>query len=175
MKTESENNQTNVASGNAPKYGKYRGRVESDEHDPKMRGRVKVSVINEIPASDPQWAEACVPYAGDETGMLFLPKQGDNVWVEFEGGDTSKPIWVGCFWNENKAPGRDPKKKILKTPSSTLIMYEAKGGPEVTLETNGGAKLTVFATKVILESGEGGTVVIDRKKVSINDTALEVI
>jgi uncharacterized protein involved in type VI secretion and phage assembly len=158
----------------APIHGKYRGMV-IDNRDPMTRGRVKVTVPSVVPASDPQWAEACVPYAGNLTGMLFLPMVGDNVWVEFEGGDVSKPIWVGCFWNSNMAPGNDALKKTLTTLTATLTLSESPGDPEVSVETVIGSKVTIQGPKITIDSGVGGLVVVDGPKVTINNGALEVI
>ena len=166
--------QINTQSGQAPMYGKYRGMV-TNNRDPQTRGRVQVNVPSVIPASDPQWAEACVPYAGNQTGMLLLPMPGDNVWVEFEGGDTSKPIWTGCFWNSGMAPGNEALQKIFKTLTATLTLSELPGDPEVAIENVTGAKITLQGPKITIDSGAGGVVVIEGPKVTVNNGALEVI
>lgn len=154
--------------------GKYRGMV-TNNRDPQSRGRVQVTVPSVIPAASPQWAEACVPYAGNLTGMLFLPMIGDNVWVEFEGGDVSRPVWAGCFWNSGMAPGNDALKKTLKTLTATLTLSESPGDPEVTIETVIGAKITIQGPKITIDSGSGGTVVVEGPTVTVNNGALEVI
>ena len=46
----------------------------------------------------------CVPYAGPNVGIAFLPEVGSGVWIEFEGGDVSYPIWVGCYWRDGEVP-----------------------------------------------------------------------
>ena len=46
----------------------------------------------------------CVPYAGPNVGFAFLPEMGSGVWIEFEGGDVSYPIWVGGYWREGEFP-----------------------------------------------------------------------
>ena len=48
----------------------------------------------------------CVPYAGPNVGFAFLPEVGSGVWIEFEGGDVSYPIWVGGYWREGEVPCR---------------------------------------------------------------------
>ena len=48
----------------------------------------------------------CVPYAGDAGRLYMLPEPGTGVWVEFEAGDPSYPIWSGCFWADERAAGR---------------------------------------------------------------------
>jgi hypothetical protein len=82
-------------------YGKYKG-ICRDIHDPKMRGRIRA----EIPAvlgrglqSWSSWAEPCL-----QANSFQLPEEGDGVWVEFEGGNPSQPIWSGIWY---KGAGRE--------------------------------------------------------------------
>lgn len=67
--------------------------------DPLRQGRLQVR----IPALDPSgsvWAVACLPVSGTsaspaDPGDLPLPAVGDGVWVAFEVGDPSRPVWLG--------------------------------------------------------------------------------
>jgi uncharacterized protein involved in type VI secretion and phage assembly len=95
-------------------YGKYRGKVV-DNQDPDHRGMLQVT----SPATEhkPMWAMPCVPYAGKDRGMLFLPEVGTQVWVEFEAGNPNCPIWSGCFWAKDDLAAADyaPHVKLIKT------------------------------------------------------------
>src|SRR6266571_7917335 len=99
-------------------YGKYRGTV-SDNQDPRSQGRVKVQVPEVLADVDSGWALPCAPYAGDKTGAYAVPAVGAGVWVEFEAGDVSRPIWVGCWWQSSGVPtdeggsGATPDVKIV--------------------------------------------------------------
>ena len=106
-------------------YGKYRGKV-TDATDSEKKGRLKVSVpavLGELEA----WAMPCVPYTGENAGHYMIPEVDAGVWVEFEGGDPSYPIWVGGFWADSDTPKQvkgkdpDPAVKVLRT-SSGLVM-----------------------------------------------------
>lgn len=101
-------------------YGKYRGKVVNNI-DPLMMGRLLVLVpaVSEFPLS---WAMPCVPYAGRNVGSFALPPIAANVWVEFEAGDPSSPIWTGCFWSEGEVPANPalPTTKMFKTETVTL-------------------------------------------------------
>ncbi len=115
-------------------YGKYRGKV-LENLDPLELGRILV----EVPALDgleASWALPCVPYAGLQVGFLMLPPIGANVWVEFEGGDPTHPIWAGCFWGEGEKPVlvETPFQKIIKTDSFTLFINDVPGAGEMILE-----------------------------------------
>src|SRR6266702_303162 len=83
-------------------FGKYAGKVV-DNSDSESIGRLKVScgaVLGEASV----WAMPCVPYAGPNVGMYFIPPKGAGVWVEFEGGDVSRAIWSGCYWAKGDLP-----------------------------------------------------------------------
>ena len=89
------------------KYGKYRAEVV-DRDDPTHNGRLLVAstVLGDGHESiGRRWATACVPL-----GFAVLPDVGATVWIEFEEGDTSRPLWTGCTWpstlsNSPVAPG----------------------------------------------------------------------
>ena len=82
-------------------YGKYRGTV-TDVDASTMRIKASVpSVLGDIPSG---WCMACVPYAGPSVGFVMLPEVGSGVWIEFEGGDVSFPIWVGGYWRTGEVP-----------------------------------------------------------------------
>jgi len=137
-------------------FGKYRGFVV-DNQDPEKLGRLKVSVPSvlgdEVVTG---WALPCVPFGGAaDQGCLFIPEQDAGVWVEFEEGDLSYPIWVGTFWSkpggESELPlpetpdtGEEaddiedpPTCKIIKTKAGHTIQFEDKDGSEFVLIKDG--------------------------------------
>ena len=106
-------------------FGKYRGLVK-DNKDPLKLGRVQATVPS-IPGMTVNWALPCAPYAGDKVGFYTIPPIGALVWIEFEGGDPTYPIWSGCFWNTGQVPPEvgtnsdDPSQvKVFKTRVVTL-------------------------------------------------------
>lgn len=131
-------------------FGKYRGVVSSNE-DPAKRGRLLVkvpAVLGDLAV----WAMPCVPYAGNKVGAYFIPDKDTGVWVEFEAGDPSFPIWSGCFWGDDQTPGAaEPKVKVLRTAAGWLQIDDDKR--EVVLERQDGAKLTSTDT-LVAEAGE---------------------
>jgi uncharacterized protein involved in type VI secretion and phage assembly len=167
-------------------YGKYRG-VVKDNNDPTSRGRLKVEVKS-ICGDDAVWAMPCVPYAGDGVGFVSLPEPETGVWVEFEGGDPSYPIWVGCFWGNDEAPeNADPNIKIWKTEKETLRLDDSDD--KIRLETSssasielgqdivteaGQAKHTVGSSGVVSEQGSGKVEVMTGT-VKVNNGSMVVV
>ncbi len=166
-------------------FGKYRGTV-SDNADPTERGRLKVKVPAVLGTVE-SWAMPCVPYAGAGVGFYSLPEPGTGVWVEFEAGDPSYPIWTGCFWADNELPdsGGAPIK-IWKTEKLTVridddadeLMLQTNSQSTVTLAADitsesGGATQTVGSAGVVSERGSG-KVEVTSTAVKVNNGALEV-
>ena len=83
-------------------YGKYRGYV-SNVTDPEHLGRVKAYVPRLLGEAETGWAMPCSPYAGPDQGLYTIPDVGAGVWIEFEGGDLSRPIWSGMWWGKPAA------------------------------------------------------------------------
>jgi hypothetical protein len=73
-----------------PFYGIYRG-TAINTADPMMRGRIQVGVPSVTGGGVGNWAEACRDFKSNTT-----PPVGTAVWVMYEGGDASRPVWIGC-------------------------------------------------------------------------------
>jgi uncharacterized protein involved in type VI secretion and phage assembly len=167
-------------------FGKYRGSV-TDNSDPTNRGRIKVKVPSVLGTVE-SWAMPCVPYAGSGVGFYSLPPVGAGVWVEFEAGDPSYPIWTGCFWGDNELPDSSGSSiKIWKTDKITVRIDD--DGDELKMETtsqstitlasdiqseSNGAKHTVGSSGVVSELGSG-KLEVTAATVKVNNGAIEVM
>jgi hypothetical protein len=153
-------------------YGKYRGLVR-DTNDPLDRGRVKAEVPEVLGKVLTGWALPAAPYAGQDQGLFTVPPTGSGIWVEFEAGDVSRPIWTGAWWADGEAPDKaKPAQKVLKSEQGlrvklddsgqqivisderdrNLVRIQAKDGVIVIQAT---AKVTVEAK--LIELGQGAT------------------
>jgi uncharacterized protein involved in type VI secretion and phage assembly len=156
-----------LAAGRAPAGGKYRG-IVVDNNDPRKQGRVKVKVPEILADVDSGWAMPCAPYAGDKTGAFTVPAKGAGVWVEFEAGDVSRPIWVGCWWQSNASPTDEggtaatPDVKILRSEkglmialhddSETIAVSDSNGSNILKIESQSGQVTVTAATKVVVDA-----------------------
>jgi len=151
-------------------YGKYRG-VVTDADAATMRVKASVpAVLGGIPSG---WAAPCVPYAGPQVGFMMLPDIGTGVWIEFEGGDVSFPIWTGCYWNTGDIPSAAAAtlKTIITTAGSLAfdnnaasVTLQDSAQHTVVLDSSG---VTATAGSSVIAAGAAG--------VSINNGALEVM
>lgn len=166
-------------------FGKYRGTV-TDNRDDTSRGRLRVKVPAVLDTLE-VWAMPCVPYAGEGVGFYSMPPSGAGVWIEFEGGDPSFPIWSGFFWADEEIPGdADPKVKIWATDSITMKLDDSSSEMEIknTISTvtisqdisleSCEATLSVGVDGVVAEQG-AGKLQVAVTGVILNDGVFEVV
>lgn len=91
-------------------FGKYRARVTDPIGDPKKLGRVKVVCPVVLGEEELGWALPAPSMGGGvNTGQLKLPLSGDYVWIEFEEGDPSQPIWSHGPWGIRSGQSTVPR------------------------------------------------------------------
>jgi hypothetical protein len=154
-------------------YGMYRG-VVSDNNDPNKLGRIKAkvpAVFGDVPSG---WCMPCVPYAGPQVGIAFLPEVGSGVWIEFEGGDVSYPIWVGGYWRDGELPSDvKPHVKVIVTTSPLELKLVDGEKPSIELTDPSGNSITLDSSGITVGKG-AQQIVVDDASVSVNNGALEV-
>jgi hypothetical protein len=164
-------------------YGKYRGTVVNNI-DPMQLGRIQAivpDVSNLIPTG---WAMPCVPIAGKQSGTFVVPQVGAGVWVEFEQGNPSDPIWVGGFWGIVAevpslalagVPG-NPNIVLQSMLQNTLVISDLPGPTGgIMLKSPTGASIIVNDTGIYIQNGKGASLTLVGPSVTINNGALTVI
>jgi uncharacterized protein involved in type VI secretion and phage assembly len=159
-------------------FGKYRA-VVTDNNDLQKRGQLQVQVPS-VMGDQLIWALPCVGYAGDGIGLYAMPPVGAGVWVEFEGGDPSYPIWVGCFWSDGHIETADasPTIKFWKTDGVTLRIDDEAG--TLTIETADGTLVKIGDGEFKVEATEinadanGTTLKLSSSGLDVNEGALTV-
>jgi phage baseplate assembly protein gpV len=176
-------------------YGKYRGFV-ADNADPEKRARLRLIIPSVLAAEVTGWALPCLPFGGlADQGWFAVPEADAQVWVEFEEGDVSRPIWTGTFWQKSGDPPAEaaldlPTTRLLKTPGGHLVELDDKEGEErfflshpkgaeIEIDKDGtvavtdakGAKLTLDANagKVIVEDANGNTLTMSSSGTTVED------
>jgi uncharacterized protein involved in type VI secretion and phage assembly len=151
-------------------YGKYRGTVTAVDAG---TFRIKAKVPAVLQDQDSGWCMPCVPYAGGDVGFVFLPEVGAGVWIEFEGGDVSYPIWTGCYWRTDEQPSdASPTVKAIITKASHKILLD-DDGETITVSDQKQNQITLDSSGVSVERG-GKKVVVSDAEVNVNDGAWAV-
>ncbi|KUN85423.1 phage baseplate assembly protein V [Streptomyces griseoruber] len=166
----------------ATKYlGKYRGTVVNNV-DPLQQGRIQATVPDVLGDTPCTFAMPCLPVAGPQTGMYVVPVVGAGVWIEFEQGDPSYPIWTGCWFGSVAevpptalaGPPGQPNIVLQTRGQYSVLLSDLPGGPGITLRSPGGAVITVNDTGILISNGKGATISLVGNVVDVNTGGLTV-
>lgn len=151
-------------------YGKYRGIVTVNV-DPLKMGRLQAlvpDVLGEVPST---WAMPCVPYAGIVSatfaGLYTIPPPGAGVWIEFEAGDTSHPIWSGCYWGSLQVPMDENMQqglftsKVLRSDTGLMISLNDMTQTITISDTLGTNLMTIKVLQATVQVQALGRVVLE--------------
>jgi hypothetical protein len=148
------------ADSNEKFYGKYQGTVH-DNDDPDHLGRLQAfvpSLLGQVPTG---WAKPCVPYGGPTSGFFSVPPKGAGVWIEFEEGCISLPIWTGCYWGAAELPMKPPGPPGEPSPPTMRIWRTDTGLTVVMDEKAKTITLTDGATRNSVEvNAQSGSVTV---------------
>ncbi|MEV6173690.1 phage baseplate assembly protein V [Streptomyces sp. NPDC051954] len=173
-----------MAAPNNRYLGKFRGRV-IDNNDPLGIGRITVQVPDVLGDEPSTWALPCLPFTGQEAGQVVVPQQDAGVWVEFEQGDPSFPIWTGCWYGERGELPPDAQRElarpsalkpvVVQTQLAHKIVMNDVAGPDegILLQAKGGAYIRITAEAIVIASGPARITLKDGK-VTVNEGQLTV-
>ena len=152
-------------------FGKYRGEVV-DNADPDDLGRVKVKVPRLTHDEELGWALPAFPYGGaSEQGFFAVPDVGASIWVEFEGGDLSYPIWSGTWYGDNEIPeGADFNQKIWKTSTGHKIVLDDDGGTIEITDSNDNT-VTMEQSKITIDAGSATKIIVNAPQIELIENA----
>ena len=161
-------------------FGKYRGSVVVND-DPLKMGRIQAQVPDVLGSATSSWAMPAVPLAGPQVAHYVIPPVGAGIWVEFEQGDKSYPIWTGCWWGSQvevpaSALGGAPSSPSIVLQNqggATLILAGQTGDTSITLKA-GKASLVITDNAIVISNGNGASISLTGNTVTINDGALVV-
>jgi len=147
-------------------FGKYRA-IVTNNVDPLFIGRIQVIVPDVGFLVPSTWAMPCVPSAGINMGMFSPPIIGTGVWIEFERGDPSKPIWVGCYWGlgaevpilSRLVPPAVPGITLQTTLKNGMVISDVPGPTGgILIQTTLGAMISVSDVGIVISNGKGAMI-----------------
>ncbi len=81
-----------------------------DNEDPNNLGRVRVQFDWQAQLDEKMWTpwlRIAQPYAGGGKGFSFIPEIGEEVMIDFEGGNAERPFVKGALYNGKGKPDED--------------------------------------------------------------------
>lgn len=156
-------------------YSMYRG-IVIENIDPNHMNSLLVA-IPDVQGGIIIWALPFAQHGGLKTGFKYLaPEIGDTVWVMFEYGNPSKPIWTYCGWSQGQIPKAldDPNTMGFITPNGNKVILRDQDGV-LEVETEGNIKLKSDKGVVQINDGKNeGTVKIKELTDKLNKTIKEL-
>jgi uncharacterized protein involved in type VI secretion and phage assembly len=152
-------------------HGKHRGFV-TDNDDPLNLGRLKAQVPSLLGDQETGWALPAFPYGGaSEQGFYAVPDIGAGVWIEFERGDLSYPIWSGTWFTGGAIPeGATPPKKVLKTKSGHKLVLDDDAGTLELTDSNGNS-ITMDSSTITIVAGSATRIVVESPQIELVENA----
>lgn len=113
-----------------------------DNHDPKDLGRVRARFKWQQQGMTP-WMRVVSPHGGGSKGMYMVPEKGEEVVVDFEGGNPELPFVLGTTYNGEGKSGfgtaANDMKAIRTRSGISILLNDADGS--VTITDPGGNRI----------------------------------
>jgi len=153
--------------------GIYAATVQKVHQD----GRLDVTVPAIYDQTAPEscaTARPCFPYA-----HFFVPKEGDLVWVAFEGGDPDAPVWLGAWYAKDSVPKEadadPPVKRVIKTPAGHLVILDdTKDKEQVIVADKTGNRIELRTDGVLIKCAQNLTIDASGKQIEIKASSVAV-
>lgn len=125
----------------------------TDNEDPLNWGRIRVQFDWQAQLDSTMktpWLRMAQPYAGAEKGFSFIPEIGEEVMIDFEGGNAERPYVKGTLYNGDANFG---------TPDAKWLPNNNSKNPIKAIRTRNGHTIEIH------DEGEGGYIrIYDYKK-----------
>ncbi len=125
--------------------------IVMDNNDPEKLGRVRVNFFWQEKNQMSPWIRAVNPYSADDGGFYFIPELGDEVLIDFVGGDAEKPYVIGSLNHGNNKPhsawpnSKNSFKGIV-TKGNLRLEFDEEN-KRTTIDTPGGNKIVISDDK----------------------------
>lgn len=114
---------------NAFPHSEQQPAIVKDNNDPLGMGRVRVQFLWQAKRNEmTPWIRVVQPYTGGGKGFYFVPEIGEEVLVDFEGGNAERPFVIGAHYNGEAKSGYSPTTKAIHTQSGTKILLNDADG-----------------------------------------------
>lgn len=122
----------------------------TDNEDPNNLGRIRVKFDWQAQAEEDgngeemktPWLRISQPYAGGGKGFSFIPEVGEEVMIDFEGGNAERPFVKGTLYNgvedpDSKwLPGSNQVKAIRTRNGHTIEIWDENDGGYIRIYDN---------------------------------------
>ena len=125
--------------------------------DKEFRGCLDVRVDSVFGKDHVVRARPCLP-----PGHFYIPDEKTTVWIEFEGGDTRFPIWVGAWYPKGATPAEaqvdPPTHRVIHTKFGHMVEISDEAGKEkIVIRHGSNAFLAIEKDGSVIVSNKSGS------------------
>ncbi len=133
-----------------------------ENNDPDGLSRIKVQFPwQKITGQTTPWLRMMTPHAGADKGFHFIPELGEEVVVNFEGGNAERPFVAGTLYHGSAQASQ------WQTENNDIKAIKTRTGHTVELNDTEGSE------KIVITDKNNNLITIDTANNSIEVTALE--
>ena len=144
--------------------------VVVDNNDPDDLGRVQVQFRWQEGRTP--WLRTVSPAGGEGKGLYMIPEKGEEVMVDFAGGNPERPYVLGAAWNGGAPSGLGTPKndvKAIKTRSGhTIELNDASGGEFITIKDKNGNTIQLDTKNKSITINAPEDMTLNAKNMAIN-------
>ena len=125
-----------------------------DNNDPKDLGRIKARFKWQQQGTTP-WMRVVAPHGGGSKGLYMMPEKGEEVVVDFEGGNPELPYVLGATYNGDGKSGFGSAGndiKAIRTRSGISILLNDSEGSVTITDPSGSTIFLDGKEKIVLSS-----------------------
>ena len=138
-------------------YSQYRAIVLDPKPDDLNTGNIKVH-IPRVQGGITSIARSKSFIGGPGFGCkFFAPHAGEIVWVEFENGNPTSPVWSYHTWGKDECPKdlQDIHTCGIVTPNGNkFLIQETEDSNKVSILINGGTTIEIEDDKMTINGGK---------------------
>jgi hypothetical protein len=114
-------------------------------------------------------------------GLHTLPEKDTGVWIEFEAGDPSYPIWSGCFWADDQLPAdhqgaqAKPSLKIMRSEAGMMVALDDEKQTLTLSDSNGNNVITMTMPQGLIQIQSTVKVVVEAPQIDLVENATHPI
>lgn len=141
--------------------------VVKENFDPDGMGRIRVQFRWQSEGMSP-WIRYITPHSGSKQEFYFIPETGEEVWVDFEGGNPELPYVIGSLFNgssKSSSGNSGNNTKSIRTKSGNSIVFDDEKG-SITITDKMGASVVL--------SGDGSINVSAPDKISFSAKTISI-
>lgn len=149
-------------------YSIYRGVVVDNNDTEKRMNRLKVT-IPDVMGGITLWALPKGQHGSQNDGFKYLaPKVGDIVWITFEYGDPTKPVWEYHGWGLNQINPLliSPNRMGFVTPEGNILIIDDEDG---TLNINFNGDINISTKGSVMINSAQDIMIRSQDSVMVND------